>query len=251
LAENLVSGVGIYIKTDIGYNRTGIRHDDHLTFTRLIQAIKASGKLSLTGFLSHAGHTYKARSFEEIRNIHYESVSRMSELKEYFRKEFPGLIISVGDTPSCSVVNDFQMVDEIRPGNFVFYDYTQILIGSCLPDQVAVVMACPVVATHPERQELVIYGGSIHFAKDSVVNNEGEQVHGIVVTDNENGWEHIINGAYLTKLSQEHGIVKLPGKMAHCFKPGDIIKIIPAHSCTTANLMRDYMTLDGRIISRM
>lgn len=251
LSENLKSRVRIYIKTDIGYKRTGIRYDDNLTNEKLIEQITSSDKLAFTGFLTHAGHSYGSKSFEEVTGVHNESISRMVQLKEHFIGRYPGIIISVGDTPSCSIVSDFSAVDEIRPGNFVFYDYMQILIGSCLPNQVAVAMACPVVATHPERNEVVIYGGSIHFAKDSVLNNEGEEVHGIVVTDNGNGWEHIINGAYLTKLSQEHGIVRLPGKMAHCFKPGDIIKIIPAHSCTTANLMREYFTLDGRIITRM
>lgn len=251
LSENLTSKVRIYIKVDIGYKRTGIRFDDYQSIGKLIEEISGTDKMSFTGFLTHAGHSYRSRSFEEISEVHNESISRMNQLKSHFIMNYPGIIISVGDTPSCSVMKDFRQVDELRPGNFVFYDYMQLLIGSCLPVQVAVAMACPVVATHPERDEVVIYGGSIHFAKDSVITHDGEEVYGIVVTDNGEGWEHIINGAYLTKLSQEHGIVRLPSKMAHCFKPGDIIKILPAHSCTTANLMREYMTLDGRIISRM
>ena len=251
LAENLTSAVRVYIKTDIGYKRTGIRYDDFLTNEMLIAKINGAEKLSFTGFLTHAGHSYRSKSFDEIHNVHNESIARMVRLKEHFAGKYPGIIISVGDTPTCSVESDFPAVDEIRPGNFVFYDYMQILIGSCQPGQVAVAMACPVVATHPERNEVVIYGGSVHFAKDSVINEEGEEVYGQVVADNGMGWEHIINGAWLTKLSQEHGIVRLPGKMAHCFKPGDIIKILPAHSCTTANLMREYLTLDGRVIKRM
>jgi len=34
------------------------------------------------------------------------------------------------------------MVDEIRPGNFVFYDLMQYRIGSCSVGQIAVAMAC-------------------------------------------------------------------------------------------------------------
>ena len=93
----------------------------------------------------------------------------MRNLKEKFIKKFPKLIVSVGDTPSCSVAENFLGVDEIRPGNFVFYDLTQNMIGSNNISQVAVAMACPIVALHKDRQEIVIYGGGIHFSKDKMV----------------------------------------------------------------------------------
>jgi D-serine deaminase-like pyridoxal phosphate-dependent protein len=146
-------------------------------------------------------------------------------------------------------MDDFSMVDEIRPGNFVFYDLTQIIIGSCISDQVAIALACPVVAVHPERNEILIYGGSVHFSKDSIRDKDGNEIHGVVVKDEGEGWGDIIKGAFVTKLSQEHGIVQAPENIIRQFKPGDIIKIIPAHSCITANLMKNYLTLSGRSVS--
>jgi D-serine deaminase-like pyridoxal phosphate-dependent protein len=250
LASGLKSGISVYVKTDIGLGRTGIRYDDFETFSFLLERASKLPGISLKGFLTHAGHSYRARSNDEIQKVHIESISRMVALKDYFKKEYPGMIISVGDTPTCSKMHDFSMVDEIRPGNFVFYDLTQVIIGSCNSDQVAVAMACPVVAVHKERSEIVIYGGSVHFAKDSVTDREGKTIYGAVVNDDGRGWGEIIEGAWLKKLSQEHGIVHLPYCLSVHYKPGDIIKIIPAHSCTTANLMREYLTLDGRKIFR-
>ena len=29
------------------------------------------------------------------------------------------------------------------------------------------VIACPVVALHPERKEVIIYGGAVHLSKDN------------------------------------------------------------------------------------
>ncbi len=77
------------------------------------------------------------------------------------------LKLSVGDTPGCSLLPDFPGVDEIRPGNFVFYDAEQLEIGSCASNQIAVALACPIVARHPERNEVVLYGGAIHLSKES------------------------------------------------------------------------------------
>lgn len=47
------------------------------------------------------------------------------------------------------------------------------------------------------------------------------------------------------------GIVYLPADSVNDYKPGDIIKILPVHSCTTANLMKEYLTVDGRKIKMM
>jgi len=55
-------------------------------------------------------------------NIMKQSIAILFYLKNKFIKEYPHLLISYGDTPSCSIAENFDEVDEIRPGNFVFYD---------------------------------------------------------------------------------------------------------------------------------
>jgi D-serine deaminase-like pyridoxal phosphate-dependent protein len=48
-----------------------------------------------------------------------------------------------------------------------------------------------------------------------------------------------MDGCYLKKISQEHGVVHVTKEfLAH--KPvGSIIYLIPVHSCLTANLMKE------------
>lgn len=251
LKQHLKSAVNAYIKVDTGLHRTGVAWDDHKTISEILESIGKSGMISFTGFLTHAGNSYKSRNIGEIKKVHEESKSRMASLKEHFINEYPGLKISIGDTPSCSTMEDFDMVDEIRPGNYVFYDAMQTIIGSCSPEQVAVAMACPVVAVHKERNEVVIYGGSVHFASDTVTDKDGITIYGKVVRNDSIGWGKVIEGAYLKKLSQEHGIVTVPGNVINDYKPGDIIRILPVHSCTTANLMKEYLTVAGKKISMM
>lgn len=243
LNENLKFETGVYIKIDTGYHRTGISIENKKTIEEILKIIKTSDKLNFIGFLTHAGNTYSTKQISEIIDIHESSISQLNELKLKFSNDFPGLIISIGDTPSCSVVDNFGAADEIRPGNFVFYDVMQLFLGSCKIEDIGVVLACPVVAKHPERNEIVIYGGAVHLSKESVKNMNGNTMFGLVVNIHKNRWSKPIADTYVNRLSQEHGILKTSTKVFNSIHVGDIIGILPVHSCLTANLANDYLIL--------
>ena len=67
----------------------------------------------------------------------------------------------MGDTPAATLCTNFNGVDEIRPGNFVFYDLMQHSLGVCAIEDIAVKMVCPVIAKHVSRNEIVIFGGAV------------------------------------------------------------------------------------------
>lgn len=46
----------------------------------------------------------------------------MISLRAKYRPLYPNIIISVGDTPGISAAKNLDGIDEIRPGNYVFYD---------------------------------------------------------------------------------------------------------------------------------
>jgi len=52
-------------------------------------------------------------------------------------------------------------------------------------------------------------------------------------------------------LSQEHGIIHAGRQLMNRTKIGDLIGIIPVHSCLTANLMKGYQTLEGEEVDHM
>ena len=147
-------------------------------------------------------------------------------------------------------MEDFTMVDEIRPGVFIFNDLMQLQIGACTIDQLGIAMACPVVAIHKDKNELIIYGGSVHFASDSMLDNDQNVTFGGVVENNKSGWGNIVEDVYVKRLSQEHGIIKATPEFISKVKIGDILKIIPVHACTASNLFETYVTLEGKKIGR-
>ncbi len=249
LAEQLDGRVDFYIKIDTGAHRTGVDASGFATIDQILAAANKCNKLHFTGFLSHAGHTYQAQSADEILRIHQVELEIMQRLKNHYRARYPGCITSIGDTPSCSLGNDFMDVDEIRPGNFVFYDYMQMKLGACPVEQIAVAMACPVVTLHEQRNEMVVYGGGVHFSKDMLHVND-QPFFGQVVEKNGDGWGAPIPGMYVKRLSQEHGIISLPDTHEGKYAVGDLVYVLPVHSCMTADIYGQYITTEGKVIER-
>ncbi len=249
LRNNITSNVNIWLKIDVGYHRTGISSNNPDLVIKLVKEVEKAEKLQFMGLLTHAGHSYNARSAREIEKVYHESVSHLTKLKNILREKFnTNIQISFGDTPTCSVVDDFSQVDEIRPGNFVFYDLIQRLIGSCREEDIAVTLACPVVAKHPERKELVIYGGAIHLSVAGMEIN-GKWVFGYITSESSTGWGALREDCYVSSLSQEHGIIKVTDDVMEKVTIGDIIHILPVHICLTVNLLRRFVTIEGEVIN--
>ncbi|MCH7524773.1 MAG: alanine racemase [Bacteroidetes bacterium] len=249
LNKHLKHKVNFFIKIDVGTNRTGIMPSKIGTIESILEVSHDSEKLEFIGFLGHAGHTYKSRSKTEVLEIHQKSKNVLVDLKAIFKAQYPNLILSYGDTPSCSLADDFSGIDEIRPGNFVFYDLMQHQIGACTINQITVAMSCPIVAIHKDRNEIVVYGGGIHFSKDSITDENDVAIYGKVVKQKENGWSDLVPETYIKSLSQEHGVVKVPDSEIDNYKIGDVLIVLPIHSCMTANLMKHYLTTDDRKIA--
>lgn len=244
--------LGIYIEIDTGHHRTGLLPDDHSEISDILDEISAHPLLHFEGFLTHAGQSYNARNKGQVINIHHSSIKKLlSTVLPDSGFRIPDCRFSIGDTPCCSLAEDFSGINEVRPGNFIFYDIMQQQIGSCSFEQIAVALACPVVSTHPERQEVLIHGGAVHLSLDHISDEHGRRIYGLVTELTIKGWGPPMPGAYVKSLSQEHGVLSIPGNMISHFKPGQVVGILPIHSCLTAAAMREYQTLDGEIITMM
>ena len=243
--------VDAWVKIDVGNNRTGLDWQQTDEVFALCSRIHQTPVLVLQGLLTHSGHTYKAASKNEVCSIFQEGISRLNTLRNALEKRGQmKLLISVGDTPGCSLCEDWSGADEARPGNFVFYDAQQFTAGVCHFEDIAVAVACPVVAKHQSRHEVILYGGAIHLSKDFQMMG-GEKSYGLACLVEGNRWGMPIAGAVVKGLSQEHGVVHIPGDEFNKVNVGDLLFIIPSHSCLTVQVLRKYRTLDGRQISTL
>jgi D-serine deaminase-like pyridoxal phosphate-dependent protein len=246
VASGVEQAVNILIEIDAGGNRSGLDPVDDAMIGEIINQLKDS-RHEFIGFYSHFGHTYNAGSREEVRQIYDRSIQLLYELKDRYQDAQPS--ISIGDTPSCSVMNEISFIKSIHAGNFVFYDLTQVQMGSCNEEDIAIALACPVVSKNASRHEVVVYGGGVHLSKESLFDKSLKtSIYGKIVKLSANGWSASLPGCYVRSLSQEHGVLKLTPSEFNQIAIGDVIGILPVHSCMAADCMGGYFDLSGNAL---
>jgi len=246
---NLNRALNVWLEIDTGHHRTGIEWDQKNEILSTAEEIHKLPKLRFKGLLTHSGHSYKIKSPTELIAIYDDTVTKMNMIREYLdEKGIPGLEISIGDTPTCSAVEQFYGIHEVRCGNFVYYDLMQLSLGTCKEGDIAAAVACPVIGCYPQRNRIVIYGGAVHLCRESIIHDNGEKIFGLVALPGEGsyGWGPAVNDTYVSDLSQEHGIIKTSAEFCRQVHVGDILMVLPVHSCLTANLLKDQFCIIGQ-----
>ncbi len=250
LAHQLKIPVGFFIEIDAGYGRAGVEAGDYKKIEKILQAAQPTNKLYFKGFYIHAGHTYQG-DIARISHIHEETKAALKNLTSKFKGDFPTMVTRSGDTPSCSLMDNFEGIDEMSPGNYVFYDLMQTAIGSCHKEDIAVALAVPVVDIKKEKNEILVHGGAIHLSKEYLLNSDGSKNFGEVVILDGNGWSIPSETSYLKSISQEHGLIQASPTLIDHLKIGDLVGILPVHSCLTADCMGGFWSTNGLKIDHL
>ncbi len=137
----------VLIKVDVGFHRCGIDPDgDALGF---VQRVSALPGLRLRGLLSHAGHGYHASSDDELRAVAHREAEILTALRDRAAKAgIPLEELSVGATPTLRFSAGEHGLTELRPGNYVYFDRTQLALGSATLDDCALTVLSSVVTQH-------------------------------------------------------------------------------------------------------
>lgn len=228
----------VFLKIDCGYHRAGVAPDDPGS-ERLAFAIAQSPAVHFQGLLTHAGHSYDARDAGGIRRIAAEETSALSRFRALLGLD--ELTRSVGSTPTAAVVERFDDCDEVRPGNYVFFDAFQAAIGSCALHDVAVSVLTTVIGCYPERGALLVDAGALALSKDPGARHLGNDPGFGLVCDEELRRLPL----RLTTLSQEHGKVEGEGAAIAAHPVGSQLRVIPNHSCLTAAMFDVYNVIEG------
>ncbi len=226
----------VFLKIDCGYHRAGVSPDSPDSVA-LARAMLRSTTIRFHGILTHAGHSYHARNADDVRRIAAEEAGCLTRFRA-LDEELGFLVRSVGSTPTASVVDRFIEVDEVRPGNYIFYDAFQTAIGSCRVEDVAVSVLATVVGSYPERRCAIIDAGALALSKDLGADHIDPDVSYGIVCDLDLSPLPV----RLTSVSQEHG--KLEG-IAH-LPVGMKVRVLPNHSCLTAAMFDRYHVIENR-----
>lgn len=232
----------VFLKVDCGYHRCGVEPGSDVA-VQTVRGISDAVGLNFAGILTHAGHSYHGNSKEEIAVIAAAERDVMCDFAESLRSGgIPVPVVSIGSTPTMTHVDHLEGIDEIRPGNYVFFDAFQATLGSCGFDDCAITVLASVVHRSFLNKKVIVDAGSIALSKD----------RGPVNLDGGCGYGRVLDlagedtGLRVGSLSQEHGEIPVEDPdLLDKLRVGTKVRILANHSCLTAAQFDHYEVMEG------
>lgn len=246
----------VLIKIDCGYGRAGIRWDDEGLGGFAAQLGELAG-LKVLGVLTHAGQAYGgAKPGEDPK-----AVLRSHAALERDRAEQAGAVVasalgqeqpvevSIGSTPTfwhleTETSASPAPVTEVRPGNYVFHDLTQVALGTAALEDCALSVLATVVSRR-ERDgmlHLLIDAGKKTLTSDRRVGQSG---YGRIFVSPVHVDEStkLVADVEIVALSEEHGWLCAPTDTP--WQVGDRLRVAVNHSCVVASTQDRLFEVNG------
>ncbi|MFF4648597.1 alanine racemase [Streptomyces sp. NPDC001380] len=218
--------VRVLVEVDSGNHRTGVRPAD----AGAVAGAAADAGLDVAGVFTFPGHGYGPGADARERAARDEERA-LGEAAEALRGlGFDVRTVSGGSTPTAGRWRPGP-VGELRPGVYVFNDATQLAIGTCAEDEVALAAAATVVAV-PAPDRFVLDAGSKVLGSDRSPWAPG---HGHLPR---------FPGAVVDGLWEHHAVVRLP-EGAPGPRLGEVLAVVPNHVCTPVNLADELLVARG------
>jgi D-serine deaminase-like pyridoxal phosphate-dependent protein len=233
----------VLVKVDVGFHRCGVNPDSP-TVIDDIRGISELSGVSFLGLLSHAGQGYGAATADELEAIAAHEAEILGSIAGRLREAAVEVAeVSVGATPTARFITRQHGVTEMRPGNYVFFDRTQVGLGAATVDDCALWIVATVVS-RPAATRVVFDAGSKTLTNDGVRGFGTHGGHGLVCRD----LSATVPDASIVieRLSEEHAVARVPADCA--LRVGDRVRILPNHSCVVSNLMDELLVVDGTTV---
>lgn len=235
--------IRVLMEVDSGDHRCGVdpHGDDGL---RLARELMEASHLDFAGILTHAGQSYQSRTPSESLRIAQQERDMMVDFAQKARG--CGLeinTISIGSTPTMVHVDHLDGIDEVRPGNSLFFDAFQAAHHNCQLEDCALTVLAAVIHRDVHQRKIVIDAGAIALSKDQgACDLNAHSGYGWVCDLDGNDL-----GLVVTSVSQEHGkIHQVPEPLLHQLKVGTRVRVLANHSCLTAAQHACYHVLEDR-----
>jgi D-serine deaminase-like pyridoxal phosphate-dependent protein len=232
----------VLVKVDVGFHRCGIDPGapDASDFIRSVGLLPG---LRLRGLLSHAGQGYQATSANELCDIARREVEILTALRAAAARDGIALDeISVGATPTLRYSVQQPGITELRPGNYVYFDRTQLSLGAASIADCAMAVVATVVS-RPAADRLILDCGSKTLTTDLARGFGPTPGYGAVLTADGGTIDDTLA---IERLSEEHAIVRVAGRSA--LEPGDRVRVLPNHACVVANMVDEVLLVEGDVV---
>jgi D-serine deaminase-like pyridoxal phosphate-dependent protein len=232
----------VWLEVDTGQHRSGVDPDGSAA-VELARRLAGHPTLRFDGLLTHGGHAYRGpgeapAAARQERDL----VAGLADRLRGAGVEVPAL--SVGSTPGLAAVDRLDGIDEVRPGNYAFYDGTQVWLGSCTAADCAATVVATVVSSQPGAGRSVVDAGALALSKDPGPPGCGHWGATFAGLTSRAG-DRLDPGARLTSLSQEHGVLAAERPV------GSRVRILPHHSCLAVACFDHLWAVRGeRVVDR-
>jgi D-serine deaminase-like pyridoxal phosphate-dependent protein len=229
--------IGYLWEIDCGVGRFGTP-PGATTADQIARSVGTARHASFDGLLTFGGHAYGARDRRGIVAASHDERDAIAQtLAALADRGIETTVRSIGSTPTTHAIESAEAVSEIteiRPGNYVFYDATQVALG-VIPLERCALSVLATVTSRPAPDRLILDSGSKALAAETL--------------------STLTTGFGVVEGHPELRVVRLYEEQAivHTDQPCDIpvgarLRVVPNHACAAANLHAEMLVVEGETI---
>ena len=246
-ARELGVDLHVLVEVDTGGGRGGVGPESE-RLVEIAAALHAAPGIHFDGVLTHAGQSYHSASVQEIARVaETERTGVVRAAERLAAARIPCSVVSAGSTPTAVHAAALPGITEMRPGNYVFYDLSQVGLGVCAIEDIAVSVLATVIGKTASGARLVD-AGSLALSADTSANETSPGTgYGLVLdTQGRPFFGRNVRSVRIEKINQEHGfVIADPPLPPEALPIGARVRVLPNHSCITAAMHDVYHVLDG------
>lgn len=210
------SGVEVLVEVDSGQHRTGSSPED----AGRIAANAARAGIGVRGVFTFPGHSYSPET--RISAAQDESVALAKARDSLIAEGLEVAVVSGGSTPSLWST-DTEVVNELRPGVYVFGDAQQWELGAMEHSDLALSVVARVVS----------------HAGGHAVLDAGSKALGADRAPYATGYGRLLDHpeARIVALCEHHAVIDMMGPPPPSL--GETVRVVPNHVCWTVNLAEE------------
>ncbi|MCL2703397.1 MAG: alanine racemase [Defluviitaleaceae bacterium] len=216
----------VRIEIDTGMRRTGVHWEKAAELAVYVASLP---NIKLTGIFTFKSSVLNEEPTTDNAAAAREENGRMAfAAKQIAEAGVKITNISGGSTPTAQYCGEDKALTEFRPGSYIFGDVMRINTGAVKPADCAATVAVTVVSA-PCSNRAIIDGGAKAFSGDAPLNNPPLFIkgHGLIL-----GHQNL----EFIRMSEEHGVIETKDGSPTNLQIGQILQIIPNHTCTCINL---------------
>ena len=222
----------VLVEADLGMHRVGVSSPERAV--AIAQQIERASALNFAGLMFYPGH---------IREAVDEQGAALAQLGETIASYvtaldaagLPPRIVSGGSTPAAWRMHEVPLVNEVRPGTYVYNDRTTAMMGACDWEDCALTVLATVVSVAVQGQA-VIDAGTKALGREPL-RAEGDG-YGALLDHPE---------VVVSRMSEEHGILDL-SKTTWRPRLGDQVRVVPNHVCIVVHLFDEIIGVRGHAV---